>query len=321
MQNKDGATAIDVVSPAYIWYGGYLMPWDAATVHITAMSWTAISAVFEGIRAYWNSQQEELHIFRLDSHMRRLWDSMKLMRMDCPYSPLQLTEAIIQLLRANQVKEDTYISPFAYFSGSVPGYQAAYQQPGNVYITAQPSTSNLSRNRGSRCCISSWVRIADNVMPPRAKGIANYQNSRLVSTEAQINGYDSGIILNNQGKVAEGAYACIFMVRDGVAITPPVTAGILEGITRDTVIRMFKEDLEIPVEEREVDRTELYVADEIFLCGTYAEIEPVASVDRYRTGSGRPGPITRRLRRLYRETVHGKTRSHPQWLTPVYGQA
>lgn len=283
------------------------------------MSWTAISAVFEGIRAYWNDDQEELYIFRMESHLRRLWDSMKLMRISCPYSHQQLTDAVVQLLKANLAREDTYISPFAYFTGSVPGYRAAYQQPGEVYITALPSKSSLSRNRGSDCCVSSWVRIADNVMPPRAKGIANYQNSRLVSTEAQINGYDSGIILNGQGKVAEGAYACIFIVRHGVVTTPPVTAGILEGVTRETVLQLCVGDLQIPVEEREIDRTELYVADEVFLCGTYAEIQSVKSVDRYLVGSGRPGPITRRLRRLYEKTVRGNHASRSNWLTPVYG--
>ena len=318
---KSTSASAQESSPAYLWHSGEIIPWEEATVHITAMSWTAVSAVFEGIRAYWSADQEELFIFRLDSHMRRLAESMKLMRMSSPYSGEELTDAVMRLLKTNQVREDTYIMPFAYFGGSVPGYKAAYQQPGEVFITAQPSTSDLGRNRGYHCCISSWTRIADNVMPPRAKGMANYQNSRLVSTEAQLNGYDTGIILNNQGKVSEGAYACIFIVRDGVAITPPVTAGILEGITRDTVMTLFRESLGIPVVEREVDRTELYVADEVFLCGTWAEIQPVVSVDRYRVGNGRPGPLTRRLRRLYRDAVYGRAGSRSHWLTPVWGTA
>ncbi len=312
------AEPAEVLMPEYIWSGGSIMPWDDATVHVTAMSWTAISAVFEGIRAYWNEEMNQLYIFRLEAHLKRLWDSMKLMRMSSPYSSQELENAIIQLLRANQSACDTYISPFAYFSGSVPGYRAAYQLPVEIYITGHSNPSNLELNRGSRCCVSSWARISDNVMPPRAKGIANYQNSRLVSTEAHINGYDAGIILNAQGKVAEGAYACIFLIRNGVAITPPVTAGILEGITRETVIELFQEDLGMTVEEREVDRTELYVADEVFLCGTYAEIEPVVSVDKYRVGSGRIGRTTKHVRQLYKDIVRGRVESRLEWLTPVW---
>ncbi|MBF8267901.1 MAG: Branched-chain-amino-acid aminotransferase [Dehalococcoidia bacterium] len=304
--------------PPYLWSSGKLVPWAEATVHVSALAWTGVSAVFEGIRAYWNQGEEEMYIFRLQSHLHRLLDSMKLMRMSSPYSPSELTTAIMDLLKANQVREDTYIMPLAYFGGSVPGYKAAYQQPGEVLITTRPLASNARSNRGSHCCISSWVRISDNVMSPRAKSISNYQNSRLVSTEAQINGYDAGIILNPQGKVAEGAYACVFLVRDGVAITPGVTAGILEGITRDTVIRLFRDVLRMPVEERDVDRTELYVAEEAFFCGTYFEIEPIVSVDRYLVGSGRPGPLTRKLRRLYQGIVRGEDRGYTQWQTPVW---
>jgi branched-chain amino acid aminotransferase len=157
-------------------------------------------------------------------------------------------------------------------------------------------------------------------MPPRAKAIANYQNSRLVSTEATLNGYDFGIILNGQGKVSEAAYACIFIVRDGVAITPPHSAGILESITRATGIEMLK-DMGVPVEEREVDRTELYIADEAFLCGTSVEIRPVPSVDRYVLGDGAMGPITRQLAERFHKAVRGEDPRYARWLTPVYEKA
>ena len=306
-------------NPAYLWSSGGLVPWDEATVHISAIAWSTVSAVFEGIRAYWNEGEEELYIFRLQSHLDRLRDSMKLMRMSSPYSSEELSIAITELLKTNHAREDTYIMPLAYFGGSLPGYRAAYQQPGEILITARPLASNMRGNRGSRgshCCISSWVRISDNVMPPRAKGIANYQNSRLAETEASINGYDAGIILNTQGKVAEGSYACVFIVRDGVVITPGITSGILESITRDTVIRLFRDVLKVPVVERDVDRTEFYVAQEAFFCGTYMEIEPILSVDRYTTGSGRPGPLTRKLRRLYQDVVRGRDKAYAQWQAP-----
>jgi branched-chain amino acid aminotransferase len=304
-------------TPKYIWYGGDILPWDDAKVHVTDMSWTSISAVFEGIRGYWNKTTNEHYIFRLDAHLKRLNQSMKLMRMNCPYSDEEIIQGILTLSRVNEIRGDLYITPFAYFSGSIPGYEVAFQEPVEIYITAVPNDSNLEAHRGSHCCVSSWVRISDNSMPPRAKSISNYQNSRLVSTEAKLNGYDSGIILNNQGKVSEGAYACIFIIRDGVAITPPVTAGILESITRDSVIQILREDLNIEVRERNIDRTELYIADEVLLCGTYAEIEPVISIDKYTIGTGDPGPITNHLRGIYKNIVTGNAKTRTKWVTKV----
>ena len=169
------------------------------------------------------------------------------------------------------------------------------------------------------CCISSWVRISDNVMPPRAKAVTNYQNSRYVSNEARINGYDAGIILNDQGKVAEGAYACIFIVRDGVAATPPRSAGILESITRTSVMELLSE-MGVPVEARDIDRTELYIADEAFFCGTLIEIAVIASVDRYRVGHGGMGPITHQVEERFAQAVRGHDASRRHWLTPVYAK-
>ncbi len=304
--------------PKYLWHNGKLTPWEAATVHITNIGWTAISAVFEGIRAYWHEKEQELYIFRLEEHLRRLANSMKIMRMIPPFSGQELKQAIVQLLRGNGSKEDSYIQPLAYFSGAVPGYRAVEGQPAEILMTTRPASSNLNSGRESHCCISTWVRICDNSMPPRAKCLTNYQNSRLVSTEARINGYDGGIILNTQGKVAEGAYACIFIIRDGLIITPSVTAGILESITRASVIQLCHEVLHVPVQERDIDRTELYIADEVFLCGTLAEIEPVVSVDRYSVGSGGEGPITKAMECLYHDVARGLDSRYAHWRTPVW---
>ncbi|MBM2827344.1 MAG: branched-chain amino acid aminotransferase [Dehalococcoidia bacterium] len=306
-------------TPKYLWHSGEIIPWEEATVHITQIGWTAISAVFEGIRGYWSQEQGQTYLFRLDEHLKRLASSMKLMRMEPRFSSEEVTQAIVQLIRASDYKEDVYIQPLAYFSGSIPGYHPAANRPSELLITARPAQSNLGTERGSHCCVSSWVRISDNAMPPRVKALANYQNNRLVSTEARINGYDSGIILNDGGKVAEGAYSCIFLVKDGAAVTPDVTSGILEGITRASVMKLLREDMGLEVREREVDRTELYVADEIFLCGTLAEIEPVLSVDRYTIGEGASGPVTSRLERLYHTIVRGQHEGHSRlWCTPVY---
>jgi branched-chain amino acid aminotransferase len=303
--------------PAYLWHNGRLVPWDDATVHLTDIGWTAISAVFEGARAYASADGSGLALFRLDQHLKRLAQSMKLMRMTLPWSLDEVRDGMIELLRANAYDQDVYLQPLAYFGGRVPGYEAAYTQPGEIYITARPAPSKLGTAPGSNVCVSSWTRIADNVMPPRAKALANYQNSRLVSTEARINGYDTGIVLNDRGKVSEGAWSCVFVVRDGVAITPSVTSDILEGITRASLIDLLRDELGIRTEEREVDRTELYIADEVFLCGTLIEIDPVLSVDRYTIGDGAPGPVTQAVAQLFEQVARGGVPRYQPWLERV----
>ena len=306
------------VSPKYLWHAGELVEWDQATVHVSMLGWTAISAVFEGIRAYWDPDRQELHIFRLDAHLKRLFPSMKIMRMTSPHSKEELTQALSSLLRANEYQGDVYIQPLAYFAGGIPGYLAVLEQPGVVLMTSRPAPSNLTSSKVAHCNISSWSRISDNVMPPRAKAITNYQNSRYVSTESRINGYDFGIILNQDGKVSEASYACIYIIRDGVAITPLISSGILESITRDSLNRLLEEELKVPVVERELERTELYIADEVFICGTSVEIQGVGSVDRYQVGDGQVGPITARLQSLFNQIVRGGHPGYADWCTPVY---
>jgi branched-chain amino acid aminotransferase len=310
-------TAAGSESPKYLWHAGELVEWDKAMVHISMLGWTAISSVFEGIRAYWDSEQQELYVFKLEAHLKRLFQSMKIMRMTSPYTHQELSEAIGALLRANEYRADAYIQPLAYFAGGIPGYLATPEQPGELVITARQAPSNLTSPRVVHCNISSWTRISDNVMPPRAKAITNYQNSRYVSTESSINGYDYGIILNQAGKVSEASYACIFLVRDGVAITPTVSSGILESITREAVNQLMEQELNVKVVEREVERTELYIADEVFICGTAVEIQAVGSVDRYQVGDGKAGPVTSQLQQLFHQVVRGGHPDYPHWCHPV----
>lgn len=320
MKERD-KTATSPTPPKELWLSGRFIPWEQATVHISQIAWSAISAVFEGIRCYWSSGTEELFVFMLDEHLRRFETSMKLMRMAPSFTREQLAEAITELVRRNDLRQDAYVQPLAYFGGNVPGYLSARDLAPEILLLSRPVQSFLGAGRAFRCGVSSWGRISDNVMPPRAKAIANYQNSRTVSTEATLHGYDAGIILNQNGKVAEGAYACLFLIRDGVAITPSLTSGILESITRRVLLELLSHELGMPVEEREVDRTELYVADEILLCGTFAEITPVVAVDHYTVGDGTPGPITRRLEALFHELVRGVDLRHPDWRTPIWAAA
>ena len=305
-------------NPKFLWRSGEMVEWDKATVHISQLGWTAISSVFEGIRAYWNKDRQELYVFHLDAHLKRLFQSMKIMRMTAPFSKEELSEAIAGLLKANEFRSDAYVQPLAYFGGGIPGYLAVLERPGEIVITARLSASEMSTPKVVHCNVSSWNRISDNVMPPRAKAITNYQNSRYVSTESRANGYDFGIILNGEGKVSEASYACIFIVRDGVAITPPISAGILESITREVVKDLLNHDLGVPVVERDVERTELYIADEVFICGTAVEVQAVGSVDKYQVGDGETGPVVAQLRNRFRTAVSGEHLRHADWCTPVY---
>jgi len=311
-----GVTGSD---PSYVWMSGELVAWNDAVVHSSTLGWSAISMVFEGIRGYWNSEDEQLNLFHLDLHIQRLLRSMKVMRMTSPWSVDELKQAIVRLVQANEFRDDIYVQPLAYFGGSTtPGYLPVSERPGDITIFNRQVGSVLGSGHVTSCGVSSWTRISDNVMPPRVKAIANYQNSRYVADESSRHGYDFGIILNPQGKVAEISYACLYIVRDGVAITPPVSAGILESITRDVVRQLLQDELGIPVIERDVDRTELYIADEVFICGTGAELQAVGSIDGYKIGDGGIGPVVSRLERLFHDVVRGNDSRYPEWRTSVY---
>jgi branched-chain amino acid aminotransferase len=310
-----------VANPTYLWWNGELVEWDRATVHVTAIGWSSVAAVFEGIRAYWNADQEELHVFRLPEHMKRLGESMKMMRHESQWSIEELTEAILKLCRANEIREDTYIRPLVYRGeGGGRGF-SSFGGSTDVLINTRPNPSHLLSGRHSSACVSSWTRISDNVMPPRIKNVSNYRNGQLAGMEASLNGYDVALILNQQGKVAEGGGSCVMLVRNGKLITPDVTQSILESITRDALIQLARDEMGLEVVERTVDRTELYIADEIFMCGTAFEITPVSSVDKYTVGNGEIGPITRRLEELLNDSFRGISGIRSEWRTPVGVQA
>jgi branched-chain amino acid aminotransferase len=303
--------------PAYLWWNGKRMAWDDATVHVTALGWSTVGAIFEGIRAYWNADHEELYIYRLDEHMDRFERSLKLIRLAKTYEMQELKDAIVDLLRANETREDTYIRPLAYRGGDGRGGFSGIGGTTEILINTNPSPSHLLSGKGLSACVSSWTRISDNVMPPRIKNISNYRNGQLANMEAANNGYDTALILNSQGKVAEGGGACVALIRDGVLITPDTTQSILESITRDSIIELARNELGMQVVERAVDRTELYIADEVFMCGTAFEITPLVSIDKYDIGDGTIGPITRQLEVLLDDTFRGKTGVRPEWRTPV----
>src|SRR5213593_2741465 len=286
----------------YIWWNGELVPWAEARVHITCLGWSTIGAVFEGIKAYWNPEQKELYGLQFAEHYRRLLQSMRFQRMEPRWPVDELVNASVDLLHANEVREDSYVRPLAYF-GETTWFSTGEESRTDCFIVTAPFRSVLGTGATVRACVSTWTRLGDNMMPPRIKCVSNYQNSRMALIEAKRHGHDCPILLNDRGKVTEGPASCLFIVRDGVAITPGITSGILESVTRRTILKMCREELAIPAEERDVDRSELYVADEILFCGTGAEVQAVSEVDGYKVGAGAIGPVTARIERAFHDMV------------------
>jgi branched-chain amino acid aminotransferase len=293
---------------------GELMPLDDAKISIMAPGLTFAATVFEGLRAYWNEEKQELFVFRMEEHLNRLLDSMKLLRFGEHPSINTLREQLLENIRSNEYREDIYIRLQAYIDdwGSM-----LAKGPVSTSIVSYPRPRLNVFETGRNFAVSSWRRLDDNASPPRAKASGNYINSRLAGMEARESGYDGAIILTAAGKVSEGPGGCIFIVRNGVLITPGVTSGILESLTRDSILRMALETGQA-AETRDVDRTELYIADEIFYCGTGQEITPVISVDRIPAGDGKPGKITRAMQALYDKQVRDIAPENQDWRTPVY---
>ncbi len=301
----------------YMSLNGKVVPTEDATIHILSPAVKYAANVFEGIRGYWNDDKQELYIFRLTEHLERLRFSMKVMRMDDVFSIEKLRDCILELILANGHKGNTYIRLYAYVDA--PDGSMTAGGPVGMAIAATPKDSLVPLDKGQDVVVSSWARISDHSLPPRIKCVANYNNGRLAWGQARADGYDNVIILTQAGKVAEGAGGCLFIVRDGVPITPDGTSDILESVTRRTVLQLFSENMERKPEVRSVGRTELYGAEEAFYCGTGHEILPIASIDRLPVGDGSIGPVVTELHRIYHAMVRGESNEHPEWLTPVFG--
>lgn len=298
-----------------IWWDGKLAPWDTATIHVTQIGTASVSSVFEGIRAYQNPGTRALAVFQLDAHLKRFLQSIRLVRLECDYSLQALHDGIVALMRENKPETDVYIRPFAYAESRTFG--SATDTHAHVIIHVTDWDSKLKTDAVSHSTVSSWTRLSDNQMSPRVKASANYLNSRYASEEAKRNGYDHAILLTPQGKVAEGPGMCLMLVRDGKIITPSVTSGILESITRDTVMQIAREALGLELIERDVDRTELYTADEAFFCGTGIEVVPIVSIDRMKLGDGKPGEISKQVQSCYHDIVRGIEPRYSEWRTQV----
>lgn len=301
----------------YAFFEGKYVPVSEANINIKTNSFHYGTAVFEGIRAYWNEEAGQLYILFAKEHYQRLLNNCKAMFMELPYSAEELVDITVELLRRNQIREDVYIRPIAYFKDLKLTPKLIDYTP-EIAIYTYNFGRYLDTSKGIRVKVSSWRRNDDNSIPSRWKVAGAYVNSALAKTEALLSGYDEALMLNQHGFLAEGSGENVFLIRDGKAITPSFSEHILEGITRAAVKKLLKNELLVEVEERAVARSELYVAEEVFMTGTAAEITPVIEVDNRKVGNGEVGPITKELQELYFRAVRGKIDRYMGWLTPVY---
>jgi branched-chain amino acid aminotransferase len=317
-QGTPTATAADDrTAELWAFFRGEIVPLGDARISVMTHAFNYGTAVFEGIRAYWNGDQGQLWALDLVTHYERLKASARFLMMDVPYTAEQLAGQTIEVLRRDGLREDVYIRPLIYKSSETIGVRL-HNLDADVVIFGIPFGQYIDTEGGIRAQVSTWRRTDDNAIPARGKITGAYVNGALAKSEAQLNGYDEAIVLTQDGHVSEGSAENLFVVKSGKLITPSVTDNILEGITRRRLMSVARERLEIPVEERQIDRTELYNADEVFLCGTGAQISPVVEIDRRAIGTGRPGPITRQLHDLYFDAVRGRVDAYRDWLTPVY---
>lgn len=306
-----------MVKNKYAFFEGKIVPIGEAKVSIMVHGLNYGTGCFEGIRAYWNEEEQQLYIFRMPEHYRRLHNSCRILMIGLPYTVDELGQITLDLLRREVFQEDTYIRPLAFKSAE--GIGVRLKGVADTFaMFAMPFGRYIEREEGAKACVSSWRRIYDTALPARAKCTGAYINSALCKSEAEMNGFDEAIVLTRGGSVSEGSAENFFMVREGTLITPSVTSDILEGITRDTLLQIARDELHIPVRERTVDRTELYTCDEAFFCGTGVQIAAITSIDHRLVGDGHIGPITNRLRNLYFDIVRGKVPQYRHWCTPVY---
>jgi len=300
----------------FAFFEGKIVPFEEARISIATHALNYGTAVFGGIRAYWNEEQGRLFIFRPYDHYRRLLQSARMMCMEVPYDEQALTQITIDLIRADDWKQDIYIRPLIYKADMGIGVRL-HNLRDALSIFCLPFDRYVANDTGAHVTFSSWRRIDDNVIPARGKVSGAYANSALIKTDAARAGFDEALVLDQNGHISEGTAMNVFMVRDGVLITPPITENILEGITRRSVIELARAELGLTVVERSMDRTEVYICDEFFMTGTAAQIVAVTRVDHRPVGNGSMGPITAKLRALFEDVVRGRNPKYAHWLVPV----
>lgn len=303
-------------SERLIWFRGDLTPASKALVSVLSPTAQFGLNVFEGIRGYWSDSEEELYLFRLNEHLSRLLASCRLIGITCPYSVETIVAGIRDCIRSNGFRCDVALRCTVFVDGEG-GWTNS--DPVDMFI-APVQKARVTEPAARRACVSNWTRIDDRSMPPRIKAGANYINGRYAHLDAQAGGYDFPILVDRDGHISEGAGACIFLIRDGTLVTPARTCSILESITRATLVELAS-DMGLSSQERVVDRTELYLAQEVFLCGSAAEITPLGYIDRHVIGDGTAGSVTRALLLRYHAAVSGADMAKRRWLTPVWRES
>jgi len=303
--------------PTFAFFAGRIVPYDQAKVGVLTHAFNYGTGVFGGLRAYWNADEDQLFIFRPFDHFERFIQSASLLRIHLPYTPDQLTGILQKLLQTEGFRENCYARPLAYKSTEMIGVRL-HDVDDAFTMVAIPFGSYIANENGAHVGFSAWRRVDDNAIPARGKITGAYANSALIKSDAVLAGYDEALVLNNEGHVTEASAANIFIVRKGVVIPPPAYADVLEGIVRRTMITLLRDDLGYEVVERNIDRTEVYVADEVFLVGTGVQVAAVTRVEHRPIGDGQLGTITRRLRDRFFAVVAGRVPQYRDWLTPVY---
>lgn len=296
---------------------GEFLPAERGVLSVRTHAFAYGTSCFEGIRGYWSEREQQVYLFRAREHYQRLLRSCQVLQMTLPYTADQLVELTVELIRRNDQHQDVYIRPVAYKNQEILGVQL-HGLTNDLLITSEPQ-GNYVELTGMKCGVSSWRRVDDNAIPARAKIAGAYVNSAFAKSEALQNGFDEAIMLTNEGHVSEGSAENIFLLVNGEFVTPSPSENILLGITRDTVIELARRELGITTHERQIDRTELYSADEIILCGTGAQIAPVITVDHRPVGSGKVGPISSALQKIYFDIVRGHLPEYrTRWCTPAF---
>lgn len=316
-QGTATATAeADHTAGLWAYFHGDFVPLAEAKISVMTHAFNYGTAVFEGVRCYWNAEQKQLYGLDLLAHFKRIHRSARLLQLELVPTPEELVGITVELLRRDGFREDAYIRPIVYKSSESIGVRL-HNLDTDLTIFAVPFGKYIDTEKGIRAQVSTWRRTDDNAIPARAKITGSYVNGAFAKSEAQQNGYDEALMLTQEGHVSEGSAENLFILRDGILMTPPASDNILEGITRAHILTMAG-DLGIPVKERSIDRTELYTADEVFLSGTGAQLAPVVEIDHRAIGDGKVGTITLRLHNLYFDAVRGNSDAYRDWLTPVY---
>jgi branched-chain amino acid aminotransferase len=303
--------------PNHAYFKGSIVPYGEAKVGVLNHALNYGTAVFGGIRAYWNGDSEQLYLFRPKDHYKRFLNSAKLLCMEFDNTPESLVEVTINLLEVEGLRCNAYVRPLAYKADEIIGVKLHDLQD-EIAIVSLPFERYVSNDTNAHVTFSSWRRVDDNVIPARGKISGAYVNSAFIKTDALRSGFDEALVLNEDGHVSEGSAENIFMLRDDVLITPPVTDNILEGITRRTAMELASSELGLTVVERQIDRTEVYICDEFFMTGTAAQITAVTRVDHRPIGSGQMGPVTTQLRGVFEDVVYGRNPEYHHWNVPVY---